>query len=281
MIYYKGTTDTTNFTIKTTGFLFVTHYSTSYKHWYLLCGNDGTIRYLYNGNSTATSGQVQPLRLDLNYLTSISSYVKDNLTYSTAGTSYALSAYQGYLLNQNKQEIIAEPLTADINLVDGTAPTELISGHYYFTGTHHIKINGTTYAPFDNLIFYYYVNEESANEIYYDLIGVILSKSGARTIISAYYDGGLNNIEWNTSEKRLLTSGSIVTTMPAHPQDNNVPSTKLVKTELDTKQKNSNLVTSLSSSSTDTQYPSAKCVYDLVGNVESVLQTLNSGNGVA
>ena len=71
VIYYKGTTDTTNFTIKTTGFLFVTHYSTSYKHWYLLCGNDGTIRYLYNGNSTATSGQVQPLRLDLNYLTSI------------------------------------------------------------------------------------------------------------------------------------------------------------------------------------------------------------------
>ena len=33
----------------------------------------------------------------------------------------------------------------------------------------------------------------------------------------------------------------------------------------------SNKVTSLSSGSTDTQYPSAKCVYDLIGDVESLL----------
>ena len=33
----------------------------------------------------------------------------------------------------------------------------------------------------------------------------------------------------------------------------------------------SNKVTSLSSESTDTEYPSAKCVYDMVGNVESLL----------
>ena len=36
----------------------------------------------------------------------------------------------------------------------------------------------------------------------------------------------------------------------------------------------SNKVTSISSSSTDTQYPSAKCVYDLVGNVESLLAAI-------
>jgi len=36
----------------------------------------------------------------------------------------------------------------------------------------------------------------------------------------------------------------------------------------------SNKVTSISSSSTDTQYPSAKCVYDIVGNVEAVLDSL-------
>ena len=41
-----------------------------------------------------------------------------------------------------------------------------------------------------------------------------------------------------------------------------------------------NKVTSLSSSSTDTQYPSAKCVYDLVGDIETALQTLNTGGGV-
>lgn len=43
------------------------------------------------------------------------------------------------------------------------------------------------------------------------------------------------------------------------------------------KQDVSNLVTSISSLSTDTQYPSAKCVYDLVGGIETLLNTINSG----
>lgn len=41
-----------------------------------------------------------------------------------------------------------------------------------------------------------------------------------------------------------------------------------------------NKVTSLSNSSTDTQYPSAKCVYDLVGDIESILEELDIGGGV-
>ena len=40
------------------------------------------------------------------------------------------------------------------------------------------------------------------------------------------------------------------------------------------KQDTSNLVTSLSSSSTDTQYPSAKCVYDIIGDVETLLAAI-------
>lgn len=35
-----------------------------------------------------------------------------------------------------------------------------------------------------------------------------------------------------------------------------------------------NKVTSISSSSTDTQYPSAKCVYDIIGNIETLLAAL-------
>lgn len=46
----------------------------------------------------------------------------------------------------------------------------------------------------------------------------------------------------------------------------------------DTSESTTNKVTSLSSSSTDTQYPSAKCVYDLVGNIESLLNNINSGS---
>lgn len=36
----------------------------------------------------------------------------------------------------------------------------------------------------------------------------------------------------------------------------------------------SNKVTTLSSASTDTQYPSAKCVYDLVGDIETLLAAI-------
>lgn len=35
-----------------------------------------------------------------------------------------------------------------------------------------------------------------------------------------------------------------------------------------------NKVTSISASSTNTQYPSAKCVYDIVGNIETLLAAL-------
>ena len=43
-------------------------------------------------------------------------------------------------------------------------------------------------------------------------------------------------------------------------------------------QTTTNLVTSVSSSSTDSQYPSAKLFYDTVGNIESALNTINSGS---
>ena len=43
------------------------------------------------------------------------------------------------------------------------------------------------------------------------------------------------------------------------------------------KENSSNKVVSLSSSSTDTQYPSAKCVYDIVGDIESVLDAIING----
>lgn len=46
------------------------------------------------------------------------------------------------------------------------------------------------------------------------------------------------------------------------------------KTKVANAEQTANKVTALSASSTDTQYPSAKCVYDLIGNVESLLNAL-------
>lgn len=45
--------------------------------------------------------------------------------------------------------------------------------------------------------------------------------------------------------------------------------------DLEDKQDKSNLVTSINSSSTDTQYPSAKCVYQLIGDISSLLDSIN------
>lgn len=59
--------------------------------------------------------------------------------------------------------------------------------------------------------------------------------------------------------------------MPANPD----PDTLYVIDESAvTYEQTTNKVTSLSSNSTDTQYPSAKCVYDLIGDVETLLAAL-------
>lgn len=53
---------------------------------------------------------------------------------------------------------------------------------------------------------------------------------------------------------------------------------KANKDSLAGKEDTANKVTSISSSSTDTEYPSAKCVYDIVGDVESALAALIGGS---
>lgn len=52
-------------------------------------------------------------------------------------------------------------------------------------------------------------------------------------------------------------------------QDDNGDDIKMKNVEMTT-----NKVTSISSNSTNDQYPSAKCVYDLIGNLENLLSEL-------
>jgi len=46
------------------------------------------------------------------------------------------------------------------------------------------------------------------------------------------------------------------------------------------KEDKSNKVATISASSTDTEYPTAKCVYDIIGDIETLLTTLDIGSGV-
>ena len=84
-----------------------------------------------------------------------------------------------------------------------------------------------------------------------------------------YYDGANWRLQVNTQKEVTFSSIS------GQPTDN-----VNLAAALNTKENSANKVTSLSSSSTDTQYPSAKCVYDMIGDVESVLATLTTGTGV-
>ena len=84
-----------------------------------------------------------------------------------------------------------------------------------------------------------------------------------------YYDGVHWRLQVNTQKEVTFSSIS------GQPTDN-----VNLAAALNAKENSTNKVTSLSSSSTDAQYPSAKCVYDMIGDVESVLATLTTGSGV-
>ena len=112
-LYYNGTSSTSTNTIaggKGAVILTVNRYSDTYWHWYYINGSTG-YETIYFGYTSSSSGSTSSKPLN-SLLTSISSYVKDNLTYSTSGTTYALSAYQGYQLDQNKQDKLPTTTTA-------------------------------------------------------------------------------------------------------------------------------------------------------------------------
>lgn len=80
----------------------------------------------------------------------------------------------------------------------------------------------------------------------------------------------LNNTEYNledTSARSSLDNLATVATSGSYNDLTNKP-------DLSGYQTTTNLVTSVSSSSTDSQYPSAKCVYDIVGDIESAINII-------
>ena len=75
-----------------------------------------------------------------------------------------------------------------------------------------------------------------------------------------------------------ITSSDVTTALGYTPYNSSNPNGYITSSALTGYEQTSNKVTSISSSSTNTQYPSAKCVYDIVGNIETALHTINSGS---
>ena len=74
--------------------------------------------------------------------------------------------------------------------------------------------------------------------------------------------------------KNTGTVTSVTVNGSSHNPTNGVVDLGTVITDVSDKENTSNKVTSLSFSSTDTQYPSAKCVWDLVGDIETILASI-------
>lgn len=110
----------------------------------------------------------------------------------------------------------------------------------------------------------------SVNDI--DLLMIVqgtANKKVTKQVLMGDVNTTLSNIQeeqetQNTNIENNATAISNLTTRVATNEQN-----------ISTKEDKSNKVTSISSSSTDTQYPSAKCVYDIVGNIESILEELD------
>lgn len=77
------------------------------------------------------------------------------------------------------------------------------------------------------------------------------------------YSSDVKNATWNQNTSTLTLTKSDNTT---------------VSLDMSNYEATSNKVTSLSAQSTDTQYPSAKCVYDLIGPIDSALDAILNGS---
>ena len=83
------------------------------------------------------------------------------------------------------------------------------------------------------------------------------------------------------SDTQYLTPAQIATFKQVHltdesdmPPSPDASTLYLIDETPATFEQTSNKVTYLSSASTNTQYPSAKCVYDLIGDVETLINAL-------
>jgi 3-methyladenine DNA glycosylase AlkC len=210
-------------------------------------------RRAITGKVTSSSGEYTIFDLNGSYLTNISSYVKNQLDYSTSDTTYALSAYQGYALDQGKENIsnkvtsmsssstdtqypsakaVYDAVEAAKDITELTSPVriaELTDGIYklprsstiYYSGKTDTTKTITTLAT----SFLFVINNSTAS------IQWVLMKNGDTA--------GDNSVIYGKTTGNKNNGGSYY------------------PLEMST-----NKVTSITSSSTDNQYPSAKLLYD-------------------
>ena len=127
------------------------------------------------------------------------------------------------------------------------------------TTVNNLKINKLTKAQYDD------IQNPSETELYLveESIDTTPTNGSENPVSSGGVYTALSGKADSSSLATVATSGSY----------NDLSNTPTIP-DVSGKEDKTNKVTSLSSSSTDTQYPSAKCVYDLVGNIETLLAAI-------
>lgn len=151
-----------------------------------------------------------------------------------------LSKLAGAVDTTLKGDLVIKELTENLAITDGNVPS--LDEGYYYTGSYHVSVNGSNVLDLDDAIFYF---SKTDTEFDFQLIKIWGSGLGYPYVIVEKMA--------NDDYISMLQRAPIMANQ---------------------------LVTTISSSSTDKQVPSAKCVYDLIGDIESALQTLNTGGGV-
>lgn len=118
----------------------------------------------------------------------------------------------------------------------------------------------------------YNVEEDDSN---YSWTGSSWDKLGGNVDLSDYYTKTQTDILLGGKQNSINGANKLSSDLV----DDSLSTNKFVTasdiTNWNGKENSSNKVTSLSSSSTDTQYPSAKCVYDLIGDIDTALDAIN------
>lgn len=217
----------------------------------------------------------------------------------SADTIASLSGKQDTLISGvniktvNGQSILG---SGDISITSetGVVSSIIINGNYVvFTGG---TVNLGDYITQDKE----YVISSSLNDLNDRILALSASTTGGGgTVYTAGSGISIsNNVISVTGKQETLVSGTNIKTINSqsilgsgnitiqgggggteYSAGTNIDITDYVisVTGLSSYETTSNKVTTISSGSTDTQYPSAKCVYDIVGNIDSALNIILTG----
>lgn len=203
-------------------------------------------------------------------------YIKNKPTLATVATSGSYNDLS------NKPTIPSD--TSDLTNGAGYITSSALSGYATETWVgNQGYLTGITSSDVTTALGYTPYNSSNPNGYITSsaLTPYVLSTSLATVATSGSYNDLSNkptipaaqvNSDWNAASgvAQILNKPTI----PTDTSDLTNGAGYITSSALSGYQTTSNLVTSISSGSTDTQYPSAKCVYDIVGDVESAINTI-------